>query len=386
MIQTSDLIYLISDLVQINSINSWLISDGHGEAEIATYIENWLSPLNIEFYREFIADRQVNLVARLPGKGGGKSLCIYAHLDTVGCELWKERAFIPRVEGDRLYGLGSADDKGHCALALLVLKSIAMQSNELLNGDLWLALLADEEGTSNGVQQFIKKVKPKAAIILEPNALGNIVVTHQGFGWIDIIVKGKAAHGSAPELGIDSIAYMGEVITRLHHLDYQVFAQNPHPLNGKTVFHTSMIKGGTDYATYPAECILSIEIGTQPGETINDRIQNIETIFHEIRTKFPDFSAEVNVKLARDPFKSQGCELLWNILSDETNKILGELPNAVGENAWCDAALFQQAGIPTLMMGASGENFHAPDEWVSISELIKLGDILEGTIRRFCNE
>jgi acetylornithine deacetylase/succinyl-diaminopimelate desuccinylase-like protein len=56
----------------------------------------------------------------------------------------------------------------------------------------------------------------------------------------------------------------------------------------------------------------------------------------------------------------------------------------VGENAWMDAALMQAAGIPTICMGARSDRLHAPDEWVSLDELVALGDILESTARTYC--
>lgn len=381
--QTNEVIRLTSEMIGIDSTNPWLIPGGAGEAEIASFIANWLNHLGIEPKLEEVEDGRSNLIARLPGSGGGKSLCLYAHLDTVGCDLWKDRAFSPRLEDDRLYGLGAADDKGHCAIALLTFKSL-LEHGYPLRGDLWLALLVDEEGTSRGTMHFVEHHRPDATIVLEPFGLGNIVITHQGFGWLDIVVKGRAAHGCAPEKGIDAIVHMAEVITRLHRLDREVFALAPHPFNDKTVFHTSLVSGGTDYATYPAECTLGIEIGTQPGETIANRLAEIENIFRQVKGLYPDFQGEVRVKLARDPFEARGHEDLWAILSDEVERVSGSPAKAVGENAWGDAALFQQAGIPTLMLGAYGENFHAPDEWVSLPELVQLGEILEATIRRFC--
>jgi acetylornithine deacetylase len=267
---------------------------------------------------------------------------------------------------------------------MLALKKM-VERHVSLRGDLWLALLVDEEGASCGAFHFAERYRPDAMLVLEPFGLGGgINITHQGFGWLDIIVHGRAAHGSAPEVGIDAILHMAEVITRLGKLDRDVYAPTTHPLNGKIVFHTGTITGGTDYATYPDRCTLGIEIGTQPGEKIDARVKEIETIFEDVKRSYPDFRGEVNVKLAREPFEARGHEPLWEILADEIEKATGHSPVAAGENAWGDAQIFQDAGIPTLMIGAQGSNIHAPDEWVSIPELEKLEVILERTIERFC--
>jgi acetylornithine deacetylase len=177
---------------------------------------------------------------------------------------------------------------------------------------------------------------------------------------------------------------MAEVITRLHRLDVEKYAPTAHPLNGKTVFHTSTIQGGTDYATYPSQCTLGIEIGTQPGETIQARVDEIEAIFREVKSLFPDFRAEVKINLDRNPFDTRGSEELWKILSHQVERVSGNPARGVGVNAWGDAALFQEAGIPTLELGANGGNLHAPLEWVSLPDMVKLVEILINTARDYC--
>ena len=112
MITKNDIIKTISDLVKIDSINSWLIPNGSGEKEVQTYIQEYLNKHGIPSEFEQIDDTHYNLFATLKGTGGGKNITLYAHADTVGCELWAERALIPELQGDRLIGLGAADDKG----------------------------------------------------------------------------------------------------------------------------------------------------------------------------------------------------------------------------------------------------------------------------------
>jgi acetylornithine deacetylase len=374
---------LVSELIRIDSRNPWLIDGGPGEREVARFLESRLRALPVEISIDDVAPGRPNLVARLRGSGGGPSLCINAHSDTVGDASWPERSMAPVFEGDRLVGLGAADDKGHCAIALLVLESLVV-SGLSLRGDVVFAWTMDEEATSAGTQDLVVRHPTDAAIVVEPFGLGRVTVTHQGFGWLDITVKGRAAHGSAPDVGIDAISRMAEVIRRLDRLEQDRYAAHPHPLNGKTVYHASTITGGSDYATYPAACTLGIEIGTQPGETIDDRVEEIEAIFAEIGEEIPDFDATVTVKLHREPFEARGHEVLWGVLAGATHEVLGRDPVAAGENAWMDAALMQSAGIATLSIGATGDHLHAPDEWVSIPELVSVGEILERTIRAYC--
>jgi succinyl-diaminopimelate desuccinylase len=171
---------------------------------------------------------------------------------------------------------------------------------------------------------------------------------------------------------------------RLDRRDREVFAANPDPANGKTVFHTGTVAGGTDYATYPAKAVLGIEIGTQPGEMLADRVREIEETFAECAEVLPGFRAEVEVRLDREPFRAGGHEAIAEALDKAAADVIGRPFERCGLNAWTDAALTQSAGMPTVLLGPAGGNFHAPDEWVSIPEVIALAEIVEEAATSFC--
>lgn len=375
-------IELVSAMVRIESVTPWLIPTGSGEGAVAEFIADWLKDTGAEIEIVEVEPGRPNVLARLRGTGGGPTLCLNAHSDTVGFANWPDEALEPRLDGDRLYGLGAADDKSGCAAAMLVLRALA-RSGTKLRGDLLVACVADEEGISIGSEHLAQHGGIDAAIVIEPQPTENLVVEHQGFGWIDVIAHGVAAHGSAPDVGVDAIVHLAEVISRLHKLDREVFIASPSAMNGRTVFHTGTIAGGTDYATYPNRATLGIEIGTQPGEHLSDRVAEIEGIFEQIAADEPGFSGEVAVRLDRDPFQAQGHERLQEVLTAAMERVLGHPPMVTGMNAWTDAALMQAAGIPTLLIGATGGNFHAPGEWLSVSEMVKLCAILEQAVADF---
>ncbi len=221
-----------------------------------------------------------------------------------------------------MYGLGAADDKGGCAAAMLALAGIA-ESGARLRGDLLVACVADEEGRSIGTEHLVCQGGIDAAIVIEPQPTHELVVEHQGFGWIDVITHGVAAHGCEPDTGVDAIVHLAEVITRLHRLDQDVFEQHPSLLNGRTVFHTGDVGGGTDYATYPNFAQAGIEVGTQPGERLADRVAEIEAIFADVARTEPGFSGEVVIRLEREPFVAQGHEALQDVVVKAMTAVLG---------------------------------------------------------------
>jgi acetylornithine deacetylase len=373
---------LLTRLVAIESVTPWLIPDGAGEAAIVGWIAGWLADLPVDVRIEEIEPGRPNLVATLRGTGGGRSLCVNAHTDTVGYASWRDRALRAVRTGDRLVGLGVADDKAGVAVGLLALRELAAGPRP--RGDVELVCVADEEGATIGTAHYVANHRPDACIVIEPDDVGRVYVEHQGFGWIDVIVHGRASHGSAPEAGIDAIVHMAEVVRGLHRRDVEVFGAGPVPFNGRTVFHTGTIRGGTDYATYPSSAVLGIEIGTQPGETLADRVREIEATFAEVALAFPGFRGEVRVQLDRPPFVAAGHEPLLEAADAAAVAVLGRPLRREGMNAWADSGLVQAAGIPTLLLGPLGGNFHAPDEWVSLPEVVQSVEIIRRTAEAFC--
>ncbi len=378
---TRDVVQLLADLVRIESVTPWLVPGGAGESAIVAHLAELLDRPGINLEIEEVQPGRPNLIATVHGRLPGPTLCLNAHADTVGYANWQDEALQPRIDGDRLYGLGACDDKAGCAAMVQTLAALA--DDPPASGSLLAAFVADEEALSVGTEHLVKRAGIDAAIVIEPHGLDEVVVAHQGFGWIDITTYGVAAHGSAPDQGVDSIAHMSEVLAGLRALDRDAYGPTSGMPCGKTVFHASTIGGGTDYATYPSRTTLGIEIGTQPGERLGNRVAEIEAIFAAVTEREPAFRGEITIQLERDPFTSAGHERLLHDLNMAFREVHGSVPVEVGLNAWTDAALLQSAGIPTVLIGPAGGNLHAPGEWVSLAELNQLCGILEATARAF---
>ena len=379
-----ELIELVTKLNAIDTSNSFLVPNGPDELEGQRFVEKYLNDLGIETKIENVNNgTHYNQLATISGIGGGEDLTLYAHMDTVGYELWKDRALKATIDNDRITGLGVLDDKGHCAVMMMVAKAL-IRNNIRLKGDLHLCFCSDEEGESQGAFAYVADHRPEACIILEGAPPEEINICHQGFGWLKIKVFGKAGHGSAGVESRDAIAHMAEVIVRMQRYQRENYAVNPHPMNGETVYHTGYIKGGTDFASYPAYCELGIEIGTQPGETINDRISEIYEVFDEVREIYPSFEAEIEPVVVRSPFQTKGTERLFDVAARAIRNHTGLEAKGCGDNSWGDAQIFQDGGFPTIGFGAPGGNMHAPDEWVSIEGLVNLTETVIDTVLEYC--
>ena len=109
---------LLAELVSVESVNPILVPGGAGEERIARLVAEWLEAAGLEVSLEEAAPGRPNAVAVARGTGGGRSLLLVAHTDTVGVA-GMERPFEPRVADGRLYGRGAYDMKAGLAAIML---------------------------------------------------------------------------------------------------------------------------------------------------------------------------------------------------------------------------------------------------------------------------
>ena len=251
---------LLTELVQTNSVNPSLSPGAPGEPALAAIVEREFSHPRFEVHRLEATPGRPSIVVKLPGTGGGRSLMLNAHMDTVGVDKMPA-PFSGHIEGNRLYGRGAYDMKGSLAAAI-----VALQSLPPLPGDVYLAAVADEEFASLGTEEVLRHFRPDAAIVTEPTGL-DLCLAHKGFAWFEITVPGRAAHGSRVDLGIDANLAALPLLQHLAQLDHELRARPPHPLLGPPSLHLATIHGGTAWSTYAASCTLQIERRLLPGET-----------------------------------------------------------------------------------------------------------------------
>ncbi len=362
---------LLEQLVAIDSVNPTLVPGGAGEAEIGRFVAGWLEQNGVETVYEELAPSRANVVGRVRGSGGGRSLMLNAHMDTVGLG-GPDGALATRVENGRVYGRGSYDMKG--SLAAIMQVAVAAADLELA-GDLIVTAVADEEALSIGSERIAETVSADAAIVTEPTGL-DIAVAHRGFVWLELETQGRAAHGSRYDLGIDAIARMGGPLVAVGDLDRGFEADGAvHPLLGRASVHASLIEGGAELSTYPDRCLLKVERRTLPGETV-------ELVESELRDIAPD--AIVRSTFSRDPLETPADSTIVDVLGRNAASVLGAPPALIGVPFWTDAALFAAAGIPTVCFGPGGEGAHADVEWVELDYVDRLIEILLATAKEFC--
>lgn len=370
---------LLRQLVAIDSINPDLVPGGAGEEKIARFIAGWLHKAGLEVVWDESVPGRPNVIGIARGIGGGRSLLLNAHMDTVGV-VGMERPHDPFIQDNRLYGRGAYDMKG--GLAAIMAAGAAARKRGL-RGDVIVTAVADEEYASIGTASIVKHWHADAAIVTEPTEL-NICTAHKGFVWLDVATEGVAAHGSRPDLGVDAIVKMGKVLVGLDELDRSLRSAPSHRLLGSGSVHASLIEGGQELSSYPRHCVLSVERRTVPGETLQKVEAEIPGMFERIAASDPTFRATVKTSMVRDPFEVSMDEPVVRTLLSKATTLRGQEPAEIGQTGWMDSSLLAAAGIPTVVFGPGGEGAHAVVEWSNLEHVERCAEILAAVAEEFC--
>ncbi len=371
---------LLADLVSIDSTNPDLVPGAAGEGQVAAFIADWLKRAGLDVQLMESAAGRPNVVAVAHGTGGGRSLLLNGHMDTVSAGDMVD-PHKPRIEDGRMYGRGAYDMKSGLAACM---QAIVEAGRHPLRGDVILTAVVDEEYASLGTQEIARRVRADAAIVAEFTEL-QLILAHKGFAWFDIETTGVAAHGSRPDLGVDAIVHMGRILVQLDELDEELRSEAVHPLLGSGSVHASLISGGRELSSYPDHCTLSVERRTLPGESPDDVEAELRSIVRRQQSADPSFHATIRRGLIRSPMELAEDADIARVMQEAATSVLGHPAPVAGVHFWSDAALLADAGIPSLLFGPSGAGAHAVEEWVDLESVRACAEVYLATALHFCN-
>lgn len=283
----------LSEMVAIRSVNPFdePASPGYREQEMADYLCARMEDLGLEVIRRDIVEGRPNVCGRLKGKGGGPSIMLAGHTDTVGVEGY-DGAFEPKVENGRLHGRGACDMKAALAAYLEVVRVLRASGTEL-EGDLLIGAVADEEHLMIGSKDWGPNwPKADVGVIGEPTELA-ICPAHKGQCCMLIRTFGKAVHSSMPERGENAIVRMSRVIAAFEDYNDELKTREPHPLCGHGRFSPGVIQGGTIASAVPDFCELEVDRRMLPGETHEQMLAEYRARIDPLADDDPTFAYEI---------------------------------------------------------------------------------------------
>jgi acetylornithine deacetylase len=373
---------LTAALVALDTVNPALVPGAPGEQAAVELLAGRLEAGGFDVEVVGPGERP-SLLATARGRGGGRSLALNGHLDTVGAGAMAD-PFTPRVDGDRMTGRGACDMKGGVASMVVAAEQAAGGG-----GDVVLALVADEEHGSIGTEAVLDRLGgalPDACIVGEPTWL-DVAVAHRGFAVVEVELAGRAAHSSRPHEGVNAVAHLGRLLAAVEAWDGRLASRPPHPHAGSGSLMATVAHGGEAPFSLAATARAVVERRTVPGEPPGVALAEVESILETLAAQDPDFDGRCRELLARDPWEASGDPATARLLEliDGGMQATGRAaPRRFGAPYWMESALWQAAGVPTLVWGPAGGGLHADDEWLDLGQLRDHAVALSRLVAAFC--
>ncbi len=345
--------------------------------------------------------RRPNVAATLRGSGGGRSLLLSGHMDTVprGSERWNHDPYAGRRDGNRIYGLGSNDMKGGVAAMILAVE-VLREAGIGLRGDLLLETVVDEEfgGVNGTLAARLRGHNAQVAIMCEPTQ--NVICPAQmGGRTVHVILRGSGEgilyEGGAKAHPADQIHH---VLGKIAEFARQRRQNTPvHPLYRASkdpvpVWVTKISSGGWgtgEPITVPTACRLEIYWQCMPGEGQEDIDHEFWRWWNSTVEERPDlFPARPEVHFPIEWLPGSAIDEHHELvrgLSSVYRDITGASASVRGIGGPCDMFVFHEHfNIPAVLFGPKGGNTHAPDEWVDLASTVLTVETLARFICRWC--
>lgn len=253
-----ELIEFTQSLIRIKSMSGQ-------EEEIIKFIEKKMKALG---YDEVIIDSMGNILGRIGGTRGEKSILFDSHVDTVEVNdeaKWRVPPFSGNIVDGRLYGRGSVDMKSSVAASIYA-GAIAKNQGIDAGKTIYVSCTVFEEDCDGeNLKHLFKelKIKPGYVVICEPSN-NKISLGHKGKAQISIKTQGISAHGSAPEKGVNAIYEMAEIIQRVEKTNAELMKK---AAPRGTLVMSKISSTSASLNAVPSECEVYLDRRTVPGET-----------------------------------------------------------------------------------------------------------------------
>ncbi len=368
------------EMVEIRSVTM-------DEAQMCLYYADALRSLGLAVDMREVTPGRYNLYARIPGTGGGPTLALNGHVDTVPIH----GAWPPRREGDLIYGRGTTDMKGPMAAVLGAAKAL-IESGVRLKGDLAISAVVGHEeaiAAKDGPRAYIEDLKSgrvQADRILIVEGEEDIWLMSMGSANFVVTLTSDrgGTHTNNTPFGENPIRFMGELIGAIHARQIEMDAGVRHELAGPERIDLGVAQAGDLYNRTPTHCTL---IGTRrwmPGKTVADIRAELEALVRPFAAA-GRLGFDLRIEQEREPFETPAEDDAVRAVIAAAQRVTGATPKIVGRRIVGDANLYVHGtGIPTFYYGASNHTAHADVEWVSVDRIRRSAQVYLAAAAGYC--
>ncbi|MBC7249363.1 MAG: M20 family metallopeptidase [Anaerolineae bacterium] len=350
------------------------------EGELGRFLAGHLEGLGLRVELQEVAPGRYNVLAVLPGDDPLLGLLFHAHMDTVPTGAMPHPLSGEIVDG-HIWGRGSVDQKGGLAASVMALEAIA-RSGHRLKRSLGLAVVVDEESEHRGSMALVRQgLRAQQAVVTEPSGL-RLVIGCKGTLPFQIRVRGKAAHGARPWLGVNAIHQAMRVVSALEELEYpECSVPGYGPVRGS--LNLGVIQGGRAYNIVPDECLLWFDRRTVPGEEPAAVLGQVQAVLDRLREASPVVESELTVARpdwSWEPIRRRGLQPaltpaeapIRDLVARHHAAVVGSAAEVYFTDGYNEMDfLINDLGIPTVQYGPGDSSLcHTDEERLSIAQLL----------------
>lgn len=355
---------LIEEMIGIPSVT------GEEEA-LSLYLKEKLEGYGFKAELEYVEPGRPNIYGILEGSRPGKRLNYNAHTDTVPAgDDWVTDPFKAIIKDGRIYGRGACDMKSNIVCTLNMLRAVADSGAEF-RGELSFSGVIDQEATDKGAWRMMEDPRWRSldGVVLTYSYCGDetkpIPLGLTGKVLYDVRVKGKAAHGFRPHLGVNAVEDAAKIIANLDKLRLV-----DHPQFGKGTVCTLKMEGG--YKVYsvvvPESARFEVNRLLVPGESIDYALNDMRRLVDSLSLRS---EVEMGVKPPKyEPYIASRDEPLMRTLHGVYQEVMGREPLYEYAYGITNANIFQgEQGIECVHIGPQRGDPHGPNEYVKLEWL-----------------
>jgi acetylornithine deacetylase len=396
-IHQDEVVELAKDLVKIPSYTT-------EETLVARFLDTFLRRNGFESKLQEVDPGRFQTIARLPGRGRGRSLMLDGHIDIGPIPGgWVRDPWTPTIEGDRFYGAGIFNMKG--GVTSMVMGAVAAKRAEVpLAGDVVLACVVGELQGGVGTVHLLKQgIRVDQAIVPEPYSTRNIITKHTGVLELVVHVVGRTAHISRKHEGINAISKMTSVVRALEAVPLR---HEPDPdLPGLPLLNLGSIMGGRGREwelrgpnMVPDFCSVIVDIRFNRSMTPESILEDIRAALDAVAKGEPDLTYEIECPIRPErramreimqPLTVPKDHPLVQTLKANVTAVSGAEPTvgAVVPYSYAgnDTSHLYAAGIPCCLYGpAGGSDQGSADRWTSVEQIVTCARVFGATIADLC--
>jgi acetylornithine deacetylase len=339
-------------------------------------------------------DGRPNVIGRIRGEGGGRSLILNGHTDVVSpapLEAWTVDPWGAEIQEGRLYGRGAWDMKSGLLAAVYAARAL-QDAGIRLQGDLAIHAVIEEEAGGGGGTLALLAAGHRAdgMICVEPHWAA--VVAHPGILSARIRVQGRSAHAGRAHTGVNAIQKLNRICEALFALDADRARRCQYPLFQERWGRSCHLNIGTyragDWAsTVPGSAEIELRLSFVPGESMAAVKAEVEAAVHGACAGDP-WLAEHPPQIEWWGWRAQP----W--VQDAGDPLVAHLQAAAagvgrpapveGKTAGLDCRFAAYFGMAALSFGPTGANIHGADEWVSVASIVETCKVLALTAATYC--